>query len=170
MPILRPTSHWNRNTYPAHRPSIKGTKLLFIVIKAIIIICSNVQGLNKLPTILSSPFPHYSHIVTSHHGTLSHCTNKRPSYLQTPPQNSPKNFHQTWLHVTLQKFSHTQQPSTHTCTTLLAPCNPLSPGPTLSPLTRGADTDKRSFSFFLFSSSVSRHRALSCCPRGTPSP
>ena len=52
--------------------------------------CSNVQALNILPKILSPPFPHYLHIVTTQHGTLSHCTNKRLSYFQTPPQRSPQ--------------------------------------------------------------------------------
>jgi hypothetical protein len=33
--------------------------------------------------------PSYSHTVTSQHGTLSHCINKRPSFLQTP-HNSPQ--------------------------------------------------------------------------------
>jgi len=55
------------------------------------------------------------------------------------------------------------------CTTCPAHCNPISLVPTLSPLTRGTDKDTRPFSFFLFPSSVSRHRALSCCSRKTPS-
>ena len=52
--------------------------------------CSNAQALNILATILSPPFPHHSHTVTSQHGTLSHCINKRPSFLKTLPQVSPK--------------------------------------------------------------------------------
>jgi len=43
-----------------------------------------------------------------------------------------------------------QQPSRHTCTRRLPPCNPLSPVPTPSPLTRGTDTDKRTFCFSFF--------------------
>ena len=96
--------------------------------------------------------------------SCTHCTNKLPSCLQTHPQHSPKNFitHGSTLLSSTFPPSHQPSDSRHTCTTCPAPCNPISLVPTLSPLTRETDKDKRTFSFFLFSSSVSRNRTLSC--------
>ena len=124
------------------------------------------QAPNTLPSILQAPSPNYPRTGTNQQGTLSHCINKRQSLLQTPPHRSPK------ITTNMAPRHPSPHPNTHsnTCTTCHPPCNPPSSVLTLSPLTRGTDTDKRAFSFFLFSSSVSRHRALSYCPRRTPSP
>jgi len=59
---------------------------------------------NTLPTISFSLFPNYSKLFTNQRGTLSPCTNKRPSYLPTHPQHFSKKSispGSTLLYITL---------------------------------------------------------------------
>jgi len=106
---------------------------------------------NTSPTISSTPFQNYSKLATSPHGTLSFCTNKCPSYLQTHPQHSPKNSTRHGSKLLSITFSPTWHPSRHTCTTCLQHCrNTISLVPTLSPLTRGTDNDRSTYFFSFF--------------------
>ena len=112
------------------------------------LICTGAEPIHpvhSLPKLLAWPWPPETRSFSCNFGGFSHNT----------PDKIPPNM--------------AQQPSRHTCTTCPTLCNPTSMVPTLSPSTRGRDTDKRTFSFPLYSSSVSRHRALSFCPRRTPS-
>jgi len=89
---------YDQRLFPYCDQQATGTEILFY---------SNAQALNTLPTKLSSPLPHYSHTATSQHGTPSHCVNKRPSCLQTPPQLSPKFFTKRGCTLPPPTFSHT---------------------------------------------------------------
>ena len=111
---------------------------------------SQAQTLNTPPTTQHPTSPHYPHAVTSQ--------NPEPNIIVISPNISYPSPH-----------SHTHSSPRHTPVQRdTCPCPPR-PGPTLSPLTRGTDTDDHKFSFFPSSSSVPRHRARCFCPGRTPS-
>jgi len=64
-------------------------------------------GTKHIANDLLPPLPHCSHTVTSQHGTLSHCTNKRQSCLQTPPRLFPKKSTKHGFTLPSPTFSHT---------------------------------------------------------------
>ena len=92
---------------------------------------SQAQTLSTPPTTPHPTSPHYPHSVTSQ--------NPEPNIIVISPNIAYPSPH-----------SHTHSSPRHTPVQHdTCPCPP-SPGPTLSPLTRGTDTDDRKFSFFFF--------------------
>jgi len=96
---------------------------------------------NNLIATLSTLLTH------SHQPTWNSLTLYQQKVLQTPPQLSPKKFTKHGFTLPFPTFSHTEQPSKHTCTKCHTPCNPLSPVRTLSPFTKTTDMDKHIFYF-----------------------
>ena len=90
--------------------------------------------------------------------------------LADPSTTFPTKIHITWVHATLHHIlAHITALETHLYD-MSRILKSTWPGPPPCPPYQGEQTGTNTSFLFLLPSSVSRHRALSCCPRRKPSP
>jgi len=109
----------------------------------------------------------------SHHPKWNSSTlyQQKSFIIADPPKKFHTKFHITWVHATLHLILiYIAALETHLYD-MPRTQQSIWPGPHPVPLTTEGEQKGTNASFlFLSSSSVSRHGALSCCPRRTPSP